>query len=100
MTNSNRGTTGDMIENSGWTYYERKIYAVNCSSAHFECPTGKCINQTALCDGINDCGDRADENVCRSELDFQIRLAGGNKTGEGRVEVKGRILSCFVGRSS
>lgn len=77
-----------MIHSPGWTYYERKVYSVNCSS-NFECPSGKCINQTSVCDGRDDCGDRSDEIVCQSQLDFQIRLAGSNKTNEGRVEVKG-----------
>ncbi len=77
-----------MIHSPGWTYYERKVYSVNCSS-NFECPSGKCINQTSVCDGRDDCGDRSDEIVCQSQLDFQIRLVGSNKTNEGRVEVKG-----------
>ncbi|EFX72190.1 hypothetical protein DAPPUDRAFT_254628 [Daphnia pulex] len=87
LSDSNRGLSGQMIHSPGWTYYERKVYSVNCSS-NFECPSGKCINQTSVCDGLDDCGDRSDEIVCQSQLDFQIRLAGSNKTNEGRVEVK------------
>lgn len=89
LSDSNRGLSGDMVSSPGWTYYERKVYAVDCSGEKFECPNGKCINQTSVCDGRNDCGDRSDEIVCQSEVDFQIRLVGSNKTNEGRVEVKG-----------
>lgn len=83
-----------MARSPGWVYYERKVYAIDCSSNHFECSNGKCLNQTSVCNGKDDCGDRSDEVVCQSQLDFQIRLVGSNKTNEGRVEVKGRD-SCF-----
>lgn len=91
LSDSNRGLSGDIVESPGWTYYERQVYTVDCNSDdRFECPTGKCINQTQACDGINDCGDRSDEIVCQAQLGFQIRLAGNtNKTNEGRVEIKG-----------
>ena len=90
LSDSNRGMSGDMNSEPGWAYYERKIYTVQCNDENFfECPNGKCINQTSVCGGRNDCGDRSDEIVCQAQLDFQIRLAGTNKTNEGRVEVKG-----------
>lgn len=92
LSDSNRGLSGHMIHSSGWTYYEikqSKVYSIDCSTNRFECPSGKCINQTSVCDGRDDCGDRSDEIVCQSQLDFQIRLVGSNITSEGRVEVKG-----------
>lgn len=44
------------------------------------------------CDWHNDCGDRSDEIKCTSAMmGYEIRLAGGNTSNEGRVEVKGII---------
>ena len=88
LSDSNRGLSGDVVMARSYSYYERKEYTVNCTS-RYECANGKCINETAVCDGRNDCGDRSDEVVCQSQLDFQIRLAGSNLTNEGRIEVKG-----------
>ncbi len=82
-----------MEDSPGWNYYERIVYSVDCKSEdRFECPNGKCINQTEVCDGRNDCGDRSDEIICQAQLGFEIRLAGTNKTNEGRVEVKGKSI--------
>lgn len=81
-----------MVDSPGWTYFERIVYSVDCHSDRFECPNGKCINKTEVCDGRNDCGDRSDEVVCQHQLGFQVRLAGSNKTNEGRVEVKGKTF--------
>lgn len=44
LSNSNRGLTGQVVDARDWTYYERLIYAVNCST-NFECPSGKCIDK-------------------------------------------------------
>jgi len=88
LCDSNRGLSGGVVASRGSTYYERKEYAVNCTG-RYECANGKCINETVVCDGRNDCGDRSDEVVCQAQLDFQIRLAGSNVTNEGRIEVKG-----------
>jgi hypothetical protein len=96
----NRGLSGDMAHSPGWTcaQYERTVYSVDCHSERFKCPNGKCINQTEVCDGRNNCGERSDEVVCQHQLRFQIRLAASNKTNEGRVEVKGNFVFVPRGR--
>ena len=37
---------------------------VECDPAvHFQCPNGICIHKDQYCNGINDCGDFADEEA-------------------------------------
>ncbi|XP_050533340.1 uncharacterized protein LOC126901133 [Daktulosphaira vitifoliae] len=71
-----------------WTYYEANN--ADCFGK-FICDNGNCIDKVQECDGHNDCGDRSDENKCNGtdkKMGYEIRLAGGNTTYEGRVEVK------------
>jgi len=66
---------------------------VNCDGMYI-CNNRKCINQTKVCDGKNDCNDRSDENICTAEnFDYNIRLAGTNNSYEGRIEVKSKYSS-------
>ena len=40
------------------------MYDAGCNSDQFQCPGGKCISNSYLCDQRNDCGDMADEQNC------------------------------------
>ncbi|XP_076238933.1 uncharacterized protein LOC143182076 [Calliopsis andreniformis] len=88
LSDSNVGMTGSLKPNRDFDYYEMKERSVNCENM-FLCGNRKCINQTKVCDGKNDCNDRSDESICTVEnLDYAIRLAGSDNAHEGRVEVK------------
>lgn len=50
----------------------------------FDCGNGQCVKTFETCDGINNCGNRRDEEQC-SHLGYEIRLSN---EGYGRVEVK------------
>ncbi|XP_047361055.1 uncharacterized protein LOC124953555 isoform X3 [Vespa velutina] len=88
LSDSNIGLTGALKPTKEFDYYEMKERSVNCDNM-FICGNRKCINQTLVCNGKNDCNDRTDENVCTVEnLDYAIRLAGSDNFDEGRIEVK------------
>lgn len=40
-----------------------------------------------MCDGVNNCGNRKDEQQCH-HLGYDLRLTGGETSNMGRVEVK------------
>ena len=35
-----------------------------CNTAELECKNGRCVPESWVCDGEDDCGDRTDENNC------------------------------------
>ncbi|XP_059216986.1 uncharacterized protein LOC106092183 isoform X3 [Stomoxys calcitrans] len=53
----------------------------------FNCGNGKCVTQHEVCDGVNNCDNRKDEEKC-DHLGYEIRLTGGESSNKGRVEVK------------
>ncbi|XP_076175062.1 uncharacterized protein LOC143150566 isoform X2 [Ptiloglossa arizonensis] len=88
LSDSNVGMTGALKPDRAFDYYEMTDRSIDCEGM-FVCGNGKCINQTKVCNGKNDCNDRSDENICTVEnLDYAIRLAGSENKYEGRIEVK------------
>ncbi|XP_067647442.1 uncharacterized protein teq isoform X2 [Eurosta solidaginis] len=53
----------------------------------FDCGNGKCVKSFEVCNGINNCGNRKDEEDCK-HLGYEVRLAGGESPNMGRIEVK------------
>lgn len=82
--------TGKVSRHIGWSYYERSSHSIVCDLNHgrFTCANGQCVNASNVCDGRAHCSDRSDEANCE-RLGFKVRLAGGQFSHEGRVEVRG-----------
>lgn len=90
LSDSNIGLTGALKPTKEFDYYEMKERSINCDDM-FICGNRKCINQTLVCNGKNDCNDRTDENICSvKNLGYAIRLAGSDNSDEGRIEVKSK----------
>lgn len=51
-----------------------------CRAGFWLCPNGMCINSTRVCNGVNDCGDYADETdaaKCVCDVSTSFRCASG-----------------------
>ncbi|KAF5284904.1 hypothetical protein FQA39_LY16859 [Lamprigera yunnana] len=88
LTDSNLGTSGSLIISYPYDYYELSALSINCENL-YKCPNQKCIANKQVCDGVNDCGDRADEKGCSADkLGYEISLVGGENKDEGRIQIK------------
>lgn len=88
--------SGALIIYQIFDYYEMMSKTINCTNL-FNCPNNKCVPYSKLCDGQNDCGDRADEKHCSAHvLGYNIRLSGSPNKNEGRVVVTALGKTGFV----
>ena len=60
---------------------------MSCSNG-FQCRSGKCLNESLICDGKYDCKDKEDEENCKANPNIQIKLVDGGANNEGRIEIK------------
>lgn len=55
----------------------------NCVGTYFCLTTFKCISNTSLCDGVDDCGDKSDEVI----QDFSWETVDRSKGGGGMIHI-------------
>ncbi|XP_030851688.1 low-density lipoprotein receptor-related protein 12-like [Strongylocentrotus purpuratus] len=60
-----RFTTDVSRGDIGFSLRVTAILNPECSSGQMQCSSGLCINESARCDGNNDCLDFSDEEYCR-----------------------------------
>ncbi|XP_054086294.1 uncharacterized protein LOC105212916 isoform X2 [Zeugodacus cucurbitae] len=60
---------------------------VGDTDCQFDCGNGNCVKTHDVCNGINNCGNRKDEENCK-HLGYEVRLTGGETSNMGRIEVK------------
>ena len=87
FSEDNIGSTGALRPDADWDYYELTTETAVCPP-ELQCPNGKCLTESQVCDGKDDCGDKHDESACRQRPDLRLRLVGGRSRAEGRLEVK------------
>lgn len=84
---------------NGWGIHDcnaEEVVGVVCKTHGERCPLNyvmcdkpeKCIPLSFVCDGVQDCDDKTDEDVRKCNSTVQFRLADGRNELEGRVEVR------------
>ena len=46
------------------TYIRQSFLFTDCKPKQYKCDNGKCIRQQYICNGLDDCGDSSDEQMC------------------------------------
>ncbi|XP_030380373.1 uncharacterized protein LOC115628426 [Scaptodrosophila lebanonensis] len=93
--NAEATTPKGVIEHDIIDFLSRGNFDANPTNARtptppceFDCNNGRhCIKKAQVCDGVNNCGNRKDEQQC-DHLGYEVRLTGGEKAHMGRIEVK------------
>lgn len=55
------------------------MFFVVCRLGQFQCKNKNCTLPTTICDGVDDCGDRSDEELCHAdcgENEFKCKDTG------------------------
>ena len=61
------------VVSSWWWFDDFYDYYDGACGDEFACPSGKCIEQSWVCDQHDDCGDLADEENCTSKYTCNTR---------------------------
>ena len=59
--------------------YECHPENCTCNVMYFQCTSGGCLSSLKLCDGINDCLDGSDENVCPMDYSSTFHASVSNQ---------------------